>query len=158
MIPGIYARLDPLRIFLLNGGWEILSYEQVLCVLHIKPFFLLVDIRHTQCPPCFFILERYKRCGHKTTTQAATLYQVDSSGTMPCHNITYASYPDYWSLSCDHGLRCSDELMWQQQQHTEREKKGRQRNAKSKIRMKAKWTKAGHLWDGSRFEGIICTW
>ena len=24
----------------------------VLCVLHIKPFFLLVDIQHTQCPQC----------------------------------------------------------------------------------------------------------
>ena len=23
----------------------------------------------------------------------------------------------YWSLSCDHGLHCSDELMWQQQLH-----------------------------------------
>ena len=32
-----------------------------------------------------FILERYKLCGHKTTTQAATLYQVDSRSAMPCH-------------------------------------------------------------------------
>ena len=39
------------------------------CVLHIKPFFLLVGIQHTQCPRWFFILERYKLCGHKTATQ-----------------------------------------------------------------------------------------
>ena len=45
-----------------------------VCVLHIKPFFLLVDIQHTQCPRCFFILERYKFCGHKTTIQEATWY------------------------------------------------------------------------------------
>ena len=64
-------------------------------VLHIKPFFLLVDIQHTQCPRWFFILERYTLCGHKTTTQAATLYQVDSSSAMPCHKMcAYASYPD----------------------------------------------------------------
>ena len=28
-----------------------------ICVLHIKPFFLLVDIQHSQCPRWFFVLE-----------------------------------------------------------------------------------------------------
>ena len=31
-----------------------------MCVVHIQPFFLLVDIQHTQCPRSFFILERHK--------------------------------------------------------------------------------------------------
>ena len=30
-----------------------------VCVLHIKPFFLPVDIQHTQCPCRFFLLEIY---------------------------------------------------------------------------------------------------
>ena len=65
------------------------------CVLHVRPFFLLVDIQHTQCPRQFFILERYKLCGHKTTTQTAMMYQVDSSrGTMRCRNThTPAMHP-----------------------------------------------------------------
>ena len=40
----------------------------IVCVLHIKPFFLLVDIQHNQCPCRFFILARHKLCGHTTTT------------------------------------------------------------------------------------------
>ena len=61
------------------------TFRDVLtvCVFHIKPLFLLVDIQHTQCPHVFFILERYNVYGHKTTTQAATLHQADSA--MPCH-------------------------------------------------------------------------
>ena len=39
-----------------------------VCVLPTKPFFLPVDIRHTQCPCRFVLLERHKFCGHKTTT------------------------------------------------------------------------------------------
>ena len=35
------------------------------CVLHIEPFFLLVDIQRTQCPCRLFLLERYKLCGDK---------------------------------------------------------------------------------------------
>ena len=74
-----------------------------VCVFHIKPFFVLVDIQHTQCPRWFFILERCKLGCHKTTIQTATLYQyqVDSSRTTPCHcaglwqaQHTYASNPD----------------------------------------------------------------
>ena len=75
-----------------------------VCVL-IKPFFLLVNIQHTHWPRWFFILDRYKFYGNKTTIQATTLYQVDSSininGTIQCHcaglwqtQHTYASYPD----------------------------------------------------------------
>ena len=40
-----------------------------VCVLHIKAFFLPVDTQNTRCPCRFFLLERYKLCGHKTTTQ-----------------------------------------------------------------------------------------
>ena len=46
----------------------------------------------------FFIQERCKLCGHKTTTQAATLYQVDSRSTMPCHNIHTPSTPLHWKV------------------------------------------------------------
>ena len=36
-----------------------------VCVLFtVKPFFLLVDIQHTQCPRSFFILERHKLRGY----------------------------------------------------------------------------------------------
>ena len=56
-----------------------------VCVLHLKTPFLLVDIQHTQCSRVFFILEIYNMCGHKTTTQAATLYQANSGSAMPCH-------------------------------------------------------------------------
>ena len=31
-----------------------------VCVLHIKPFFLPVDVQHTQCAWRFFLLERYQ--------------------------------------------------------------------------------------------------
>ena len=44
----------------------------VLCVLHMKPFFPLIDIQPTQCPRWSFTLERYKLCGHKTTTQTSS--------------------------------------------------------------------------------------
>ena len=40
------------------------STQQDCCVLQIKPFFLPVDIQHTQCPCRFFLLERHKLCCH----------------------------------------------------------------------------------------------
>ena len=40
-----------------------------VCVLHIKPFVRPVDIQYTLCPCRFFILESYKFCDHKITTQ-----------------------------------------------------------------------------------------
>ena len=43
-------------------------YAQV-CVFHIKPFFLPVDMQHNQCPCGFFLLLRCKFCGHRTTTR-----------------------------------------------------------------------------------------
>ena len=46
----------------------------IVCVLHIQPFFLPVDMQHTLCPYRFFILERYKLCGNKTMTQGCFLY------------------------------------------------------------------------------------
>ena len=48
---------------------ETLIGRGCVCVLHIKPFFLPVDIQHTQCSCRFFLLERCKLCGHKPTTQ-----------------------------------------------------------------------------------------
>ena len=53
---------------------------------HIKPLFVPVDIQHTQCPCRFFLLERYKLCGHKTTTEilhCTTVRRVDNA--MTCH-------------------------------------------------------------------------
>ena len=44
------------------------SVDGSVCVVHIKPFFLPVDIQHTQCPCRFFLLEWYKLCGHKKNT------------------------------------------------------------------------------------------
>lgn len=46
---------------------------QVCVCFHLKTFFLPVDIEHTQCPRGFFILEKYKFCGHKASIQAATV-------------------------------------------------------------------------------------
>ena len=66
----IFSRTHPPQPFVLN-----------------TPFIPLVGIQHTQCPSWVFILERYQLCGHKTRTQAATWYHVDSGCTVPCHNI-----------------------------------------------------------------------
>ena len=57
------------------GCWRayVVHVVRTLCVRHIKPLFLPVDIQHTQCPRRFFLLERYNLCGHKTTTLAATM-------------------------------------------------------------------------------------
>ena len=41
--------------FNINIWYVVYFYDYIpspLCVLHIKPFFLLVDIQHTQCPQC----------------------------------------------------------------------------------------------------------
>ena len=65
---------------------------QLVCVwvLHIKPFFQPVDIQLTQCPCRFFLLERYKLCGHKTTAQryylvhCTALSRVDHAMTRHC--------------------------------------------------------------------------
>ena len=76
-IPGIWARFD-VQIRVQTG---VSCYTQgqsgmmfIVCVLHIQPFFLPVDMQHTLCPYRFFILERYKLCGNKTMTQGCFLY------------------------------------------------------------------------------------
>ena len=86
-----------------KGGrrwWDIVEYMCVFFTLNRS--FYPSDIQHTQCPR-WFILERYKFCGHKATIHAATLYQVDSNNTMQClcaglwqtqHTYSYASYPN----------------------------------------------------------------
>ena len=87
-------------------------------VLRIEQFFLLVDIQHTQCPRGFSILERYKLCGHKPTTQATTLYYVD-------RNEQYIAIATRYKRQLP---RC-----------TEKEKKARQRKTKlqnTKYKMK----------------------
>ena len=56
------------------------------CVLHIKNrSFCLSTSSAPSVGADSLILERYELCCHKPTTQAATLYQVDSSSTMRCH-------------------------------------------------------------------------
>ena len=44
-------------------------HKTALYVLHVKPFFLPVDIQHTHCPCRFFLLERCKLCGHENMIQ-----------------------------------------------------------------------------------------
>ena len=56
-------------IYMFSQETEPRMHNLCVWVLHTKPFFQPVDIEHTQCPCRFFILERYKLCGHKTTTQ-----------------------------------------------------------------------------------------
>ena len=67
-------------------------------VLHIKPFFLPVDIHHPAHPVSvpFFLLERYKLCGHKITT-SDMLHCIDVSrvvNAMTCHRTGYDGYED----------------------------------------------------------------
>ena len=76
-------------------------------VVHIIPFFLLVDVQHTQSASILHPRE-IQALWSQTTTQAARLYQVDAAGLMvqwhavglgyDRHKIQntkkYASYPD----------------------------------------------------------------
>ena len=58
-----------------------------VCLLDIKLFFLLVvHPAHPVSALIFHHINRDKSSGHKTTTQAVTLCEVDSSSTMPCHD------------------------------------------------------------------------
>ena len=50
-----------------------------VCVFYIKPFFLPVDIKHTQSPRRFFLLETYKLWSQNTTQQR---YFVHSSSSI----------------------------------------------------------------------------
>ena len=64
-----------------------------VCVLHIKPFFLPVDIRHNQCPCRFFNPRRdTSSSGHKATPMryfvATYWYAVSTTAVgnaTPCH-------------------------------------------------------------------------
>ena len=58
-----------------------------MCV-HIKPFFLPVDIQHTQCPCRFFIRERYKLCRHKCKAQPTCRH----SAQCPCRSFIRERY------------------------------------------------------------------
>ena len=65
----------------------------VAYVLHIKPFFLPVDIQHPAQPVSVPILQRgmFKLCGHQITPQRYEHVLTNAVGTvavdnaMPCH-------------------------------------------------------------------------
>ena len=64
----------------------------IMCVLHIKPFSLPLDkqrVQHTQCLCRFFLLERYKLCDHKNTTQ-----EIHRNAVSRADNNAKASNPD----------------------------------------------------------------
>ena len=67
-----------LRIFLRYGFSTFCDHRlyRCVCVPHVKPFLLPVDIQHTQCPCRFFLLERYKVCGHKQSITIRVLILV----------------------------------------------------------------------------------
>ena len=65
-----------------------------VCV-YIKPFFLPVDIQHSQCPWRFFNLRRdtsyvVTKLRHRDTALPRTWYAVNRVGNaMPCHHTGY---------------------------------------------------------------------
>ena len=61
-------------------GWCCCKF----CVLHIKLFFLLVDIQHSQCPRWFFVLE-IQALWSQTTIQAETVWTAVVRVKMSCH-------------------------------------------------------------------------
>ena len=77
-----------------DKGSTLKTAVRSVCVLHIKPFFLPVDVQHTQCPCLFFLLEIYKLCGHKTTTQRILHNNVVSrvDNGMTCRRTGYNRY------------------------------------------------------------------
>ena len=68
-----------------------------MCVLHMKPFFLPIDIHHTPYPYCFFILEGCMLCGHKTTAQRYYIVAL-YKGRRQCN----AAMPSYWIPQAQH--------------------------------------------------------
>ena len=78
-----------------DGSTLLSQFVDRVCVrvLRIKPFFLPVRIQHTPCRCCFFILERYKLCGHKTTAQEIThrnaVRRADRDNTTPTEDRSY---------------------------------------------------------------------
>ena len=70
-------------------------YVIVFFTLNIKPFFLPVGVKHTQCPGRFLLLERYKLYGHKTTTTQRNYIVMQSAEywtTMTYHRTGYDRY------------------------------------------------------------------
>ena len=55
-----------------------------------------------------FLSQRYTICFSNWVYYVLFLFGFSSWGILPPQSC--------WSLFCDHGLRCSDELMWEQQQ------------------------------------------
>ena len=85
--------------------WYMLLRSCGVWFLSVKPFFLPVDIQHTECPVSLLTLRPINRdtmlCGHKITPyfevdtiNTAQLYivvqRVDNA--MPCHGTRYDKY------------------------------------------------------------------
>ena len=62
----------------------------------------------TMISPFYFLSEVYDLFQYRV--YYVLFYLFSSCGNLPLQI--------YWSLSCDHGLHCSDEEMWKQQQNT----------------------------------------
>ena len=45
----------------------------------------------------------------------------------------------YWSLSCDHGLHCSDQLMWEQQQQQQQQQQHQQQRQQHQQQQRLQW-------------------
>ena len=65
----------------------------------ISPFYFCLRYRYTICKLCVRTYRFY----------SVFIRFPPQWGNLPLQS--------YWSLSCDHALHCSDELMWGQQQH-----------------------------------------
>ena len=109
----------------------------LVCLVHIKPFFLPVDTQHTQCPCRFFLLETealwsqnhdteillcnaasrvdYAMTWHRAGYDRCGIQTLATQMCFPPTAIFRSSQPSYWSLSCDYGLHCSHEFMCEQQ-------------------------------------------
>ena len=73
-------------------SWVWATHRWCVCVIHIKPFFLLVDFQHTQSVSALIL--RPREIQHMWSQNYYTGSYVINI-TMPCHNIhTSATYPD----------------------------------------------------------------
>ena len=55
---------DLVRVGPSSRQGRMINVHAACMLFHIEPFFLPMDIKHTPCPCWFFVLGRYKLCGH----------------------------------------------------------------------------------------------
>ena len=73
-------------------SWVWATHRWCVCVIHIKPFFLLVDFQHTQSVSALILRPREIQPLWSQNYDTGS-YVINS--TMQCHNIhTPATYPD----------------------------------------------------------------